>query len=103
MERSFADSKEMHGLRYARFRGLNKVRGQCLLTAACQNMKKIALIMHRRESLFGPRDPNDPDSRLMHLIFLARQALQNGPWKWIFRQLANTQDKTELTYYCLVI
>ena len=69
MERSFADSKEMHGLRYARYRGLNKVRGQCLLTAACQNMKKIALIMHRRESLFGPRDLNDPDSGLMHLIF----------------------------------
>ncbi len=103
VERSFADSKEMHGLRYARYRGLNKVRGQCLLTAACQNMKKIALIMHRRESLFGPRDPNDPDSGLMHLIFLAQQALQNGPWKWIFRQLAKSRDKTQLAYYCPVI
>ena len=42
IERSFADSKQLHGLRYARFRGLEKVKNQCLLTAACQNMKKIA-------------------------------------------------------------
>jgi transposase len=43
VERSFADGKELHGHRYARFRGLSKVQMQCLLSAACQNMKKIAL------------------------------------------------------------
>lgn len=43
IERSFADSKQLHGLRYARFRGKKRVQEQCLLTAACQNMKKIAL------------------------------------------------------------
>ena len=43
IERSFADAKELHGYRYARYRSLNKVRGQCLLTAAAQNIKKIAL------------------------------------------------------------
>jgi hypothetical protein len=42
IERSFADSKELHGLRYCRFRGLDKTSEQCLLTAACMNMKKIA-------------------------------------------------------------
>lgn len=42
IERSFADSKELHGLRYCHFRGIGKVSEQCLLTAACQNMKKIA-------------------------------------------------------------
>ena len=42
VERSFADSKNLHGLRYARFRGREKVSEQCLLTAAVQNMKKIA-------------------------------------------------------------
>jgi hypothetical protein len=42
VERSFADSKELHGLRYARFRGRSKVEQQCLLTAAVQNMKKLA-------------------------------------------------------------
>lgn len=48
IERSFADSKELHGLRYCRMRGLKKVSEQCLLTAAVQNMKKIALILDRR-------------------------------------------------------
>jgi hypothetical protein len=48
VERSFADSKELHGLRYCRMRGLAKVSEQCLLTAAVQNMKKIALILDRR-------------------------------------------------------
>ena len=42
VERSFADAKQLHGYRYAKYRGLNKVKGQCLLAAAAQNMKKIA-------------------------------------------------------------
>lgn len=42
IERSFADSKNLHGLRYCRFRGIKNVSEQCLFTAAVQNMKKIA-------------------------------------------------------------
>ncbi|MGE5560655.1 MAG: IS1182 family transposase [Chloroflexota bacterium] len=49
IERSFADGKELHGLRYARMRGLLKVLEQCLVSAAVQNMKKMALILARRE------------------------------------------------------
>lgn len=45
VERSFADAKELHGHRYARFRGLAKVKAQALLAAACQNMKKMALLL----------------------------------------------------------
>lgn len=45
VERSFADSKELHGLRYCRFRGLEKTTEQCLLTAACMNIKKIASLL----------------------------------------------------------
>ena len=45
VERSFADAKELHGHRYARFRGLSKVQEQSLLSAACQNMKKIAMML----------------------------------------------------------
>lgn len=56
IERSFADSKELHGLRYCRLRGLAKANEQCLLTAAVQNMKKIALCLSRRPySLFLSR------------------------------------------------
>ena len=47
VERSFADSKELHGLRYCRMRGISKVLEQCLLTAAAQNMKKMALTLSR--------------------------------------------------------
>lgn len=37
----------MHGHRYARMRGLRKVAEQCLLAAAAQNIKKIALLLAR--------------------------------------------------------
>ena len=47
VERSFADAKELHGHRYARFRGVAKVRGQALLAGACQNMKKMARLLAR--------------------------------------------------------
>jgi transposase len=47
VERSFADAKELHGHRYAKMRGLRKVQEQSLLCAACQNIKKIALIAGR--------------------------------------------------------
>lgn len=46
-ERSFADAKQLHGHRYARLRGLKKVKEQCLLAATAQNIKKIALILAR--------------------------------------------------------
>lgn len=48
VERSFADAKQLHGHRYARFRGLKGVIEQCLLAAAAQNIKKIALAMASR-------------------------------------------------------
>jgi len=42
VERSFADAKELHGLRYARYRGLKSVTEQCLMTAIAMNIKKVA-------------------------------------------------------------
>ncbi len=47
VERSFVDSEELHGLRYCRLRGKENVREHALLTAGCQNMKKIALHLDR--------------------------------------------------------
>ena len=44
VERSFADAKQLHGHRYAKMRGLTRVFEQCLLCAAAQNIKKIALL-----------------------------------------------------------
>lgn len=45
VERSFADSKELHGLRYSRMRGIKKITEQCLMTATAQNLKKIARML----------------------------------------------------------
>ena len=51
VERSFADAKQLHGHRYARMCGLRKVAEQCLLAAAAQNIKKIALLLARLRAL----------------------------------------------------
>jgi Transposase DDE domain len=51
IERSFADSKELHGLRYCRLRGLKNASEQALLTAACQNIEKIATHLARLEKV----------------------------------------------------
>lgn len=48
VERSFADAKQLHGYRYARFRGLAQVSFQCLMTAICQNLKKIANLLDKK-------------------------------------------------------
>ena len=53
VERSFADAKQLHGHRYARFRGLTRVQQQCLMAATAQNIKKIALLLSR----IGPNLP----------------------------------------------
>ena len=42
IERSFAEAKELHGLRYARMLGRRNMYEQSFLTAAVQNMKRIA-------------------------------------------------------------
>lgn len=49
IERSFADAKQLHGHRYIRMRGLLRAQEQCLLSAACQNIKKMALMLGNSE------------------------------------------------------
>ena len=41
IERSFAEAKDNHGLRYARMLGIRNMREQCFLTAAVQNIKRL--------------------------------------------------------------
>lgn len=50
VERSFADAKQLFGHRYARFRGVVRVTCQCLLAAAAQNIKKIAMLLARDQA-----------------------------------------------------
>lgn len=50
IERSFANAKELHCMRYARMVGLPRLQEQSLMSATAQNMKKIALLSARSES-----------------------------------------------------
>jgi len=58
IERSFADAKQLHGHRYMRMRGLLRAQEQCLLSAACQNMKKMALLLCKPKKR-GKYDPKN--------------------------------------------
>ncbi|WP_442951876.1 transposase [Paenibacillus sp. A14] len=53
IERSFEDAKELHGFRHCRLRGLANVKEQALMTAAVQNMKKMAIHLDRLEKRGG--------------------------------------------------
>ncbi len=85
VERSFADAKELHGHRYARMRGLSKIQEQSLLCAACQNMKKMALILSATH-LF---------SNVFQLV-----ASKNIPYS--FLGLNFSFDRTNLSYSNLI-
>jgi len=50
VERSFADSKQNHGYRYAMYRGLKKNQNYTWLICAAQNMKNIAI---KKEKING--------------------------------------------------
>lgn len=76
VERSFADAKALHGHRYARFRGLAKVQAQCLLSAACQNMKKMALVLARK----AKKEAEAALLRLYRAIRSAQIAFKAAGW-----------------------
>jgi transposase len=71
VERSFADAKQLHGHRYARMRGRAKVQEQCLLAAACQNIKKIALLLSRNGRQMPPSTLTTLLSAYVRLLKLA--------------------------------
>jgi len=74
IERSFADSKQLHGHRYAKMRGIKRVMEQCLLAAISQNIKKIALVLARR----GNDPKNSPFFSLYRAILADMRACLNG-------------------------
>ncbi|MDH2882744.1 transposase, partial [Bacillus cytotoxicus] len=49
VELSFAQSKELHGFRFARYRGVQKVTTQALLTAIIQNLIKWTKLLSLKE------------------------------------------------------
>ena len=71
VERSFADAKQLHGHRYIRMRGVLRAQEQCLLSAACQNMKKMALLLCKPKK----KSEKDPDTGLLKHLNAFVQAL----------------------------
>lgn len=69
IERNFGDGKEQYGLRYTRYRGLNKVQDHMYLLFASMNIKKIALWSSRRSSTSFL----NPLISLMKLLFNQRK------------------------------
>ena len=49
-EHIFAEAKQQHGLRYARYRGLLKLQEQLFLTAAVQNLKRLVAFLKRKKA-----------------------------------------------------
>ena len=66
IERSFADSKNNHGYRYAMYRGLKKNQNYTWLICAAQNMKTISL---RIENSKYNTDNIDRNNSFMEKIF----------------------------------
>ena len=54
VERSFAEAKENHGLRYARMLGIANMREQCFLTAAVQNIERLVASLQLLFLYFPP-------------------------------------------------
>lgn len=53
IERTFADLKELMGMRYAHYRGSHAVKAQVLVTRAAYNAKKIARLLDKQEKEQG--------------------------------------------------
>lgn len=59
VERSFADAKQLHSYRYARFRGCERVETQSLMTAMVQNIKKLVKLIQNADN----NGENNPGKR----------------------------------------
>ncbi|MBR8823962.1 hypothetical protein IX293_002237 [Fusobacterium necrophorum] len=75
IERVFADGKELHGLRYTQYRGLEKVKMELTLQFACMNLKKLAIWKARKglstlkSFLFFANTRNQLKKREVKIIF----------------------------------
>jgi len=56
IERVFADAKEKHRMRYARYRGKKKTAMEISLIYSCMNLKKLAIWMARGYAHFSDAD-----------------------------------------------
>lgn len=90
IERVFADMKEKHGMRYTTLRGLEKVKAQAMLIAACMNLKKIANWMWKSRK--GGPNLSDLLNKLINFIVILLKSA-------VFKAMKTTLClQTESTY-----
>ena len=68
IERSFADSKQNHGYRYAMYKGIKKNQNYTWLICAAQNMKNIVTKVTKNKKKSGDTPPVSPNF-VKNLIF----------------------------------
>ena len=88
VERSFADSKQNHGYRYAMYKGIEKNQNYTWLICAAQNMKTIAIWLNRR---YKTKDKNGKTSTILSNNILLILKIK------IFFQISNIKQ-TNLTF-----
>ena len=71
VERSFADSKQNHGYRYAMYKGIKKNQNYTWLICAAQNMKNIAI---KKEKVNGNPLTNTP---IFEIIINFKEKIKN--------------------------
>lgn len=69
IERSFADSKQNHGYRYAMYKGIKKNQNYTWLICAAQNMKNIVTKVTKNKKKSGNTSP-DSSNLIKKLIFI---------------------------------
>lgn len=89
IERSFADAKQLHGYRYARFRGIEKVESQALMTAIAQNIKKMVMIITKSKG--------KPDEEGVSCLFSSISSYIQAKLR---RLAAHTESFTSNHGYC---
>ena len=71
IERSFADSKQNHGYRYAMYKGIKKNQNYTWLICAAQNMKNIVTKITKQKKLSGDTPPDGGKSIKNSKIYLS--------------------------------
>ena len=82
IERSFADSKQNHGYRYAMYKGLEKNQNYTWLICATQNMKNIVTKLTHK-----PRKDNIDSKRLQFFLYFIKKNIK------LYLKLTNPQEK----------
>lgn len=91
IERSFADSKQNHGYRYAMYKGIEKNQNYTWLICAAQNMKNIVTKLTNKPK--GSNN-NDENTNILSIILNILIFLQN-----LIRNVTNPRKKSGVCQY----